>query len=121
MHELALSEAIVDAVMARADTRPVTEARVRIGYLRQVVPDALTFAWSMTTEGTALDGCELAVEHVPATVACRACGAHSVLSVPVLLCGECGTTDVELVTGDEFLLVSIELAAVEPRPARRVP
>ena len=111
MHELALSEAIAGTVEARAGTRPVTEARIRIGHLRQVVPDALTFAWSMITDGTALDGCELVIEHVPAVVACRACGADSTLTVPLLVCGACGTTDVELVSGDEFLLVSIELAA----------
>ena len=110
MHELALSEAIADTVAARAGSRPVTEARVRIGFLRQVVPEALTFAWSMITDGTALDGCELAIEHVPAVVACRACGAHSALALPILVCGACGTTDVELLAGDEFLLVSIELA-----------
>jgi hydrogenase nickel incorporation protein HypA/HybF len=111
MHELALSEAIADAVVARADSRSVTEARVRIGFLRQVVPDALAFAWEMVTEGTTLDGCALAIEHVPAVVACGGCGAHCVLTVPILVCGACGSTDVELRSGDEFLLVSIELAA----------
>src|SRR5436190_1601764 len=87
MHELALSEAIADTVAARAGSRPVTEARVRIGFLRQVVPEALTFAWAMVTDGTALDGCELVIEHVPAAVACRPCAAHSVLAVPILVCG----------------------------------
>jgi len=110
MHELALSEAIADSVATRAASRPVTEARVRIGFLRQVVPEALTFAWAMVTDGTALDGCALVIEHVPAAVACRACGAHSVLTAPILMCGVCATTDVELRSGDEFLLVSIELA-----------
>jgi len=56
MHELALSEAIADTVAARAGSRPVTEARVRIGFLRQVVPEALTFAWSMITDGTRICG-----------------------------------------------------------------
>ena len=110
MHELALSEAIADAVSARAASRTVSEARVRIGFLRQVVPEALTFAWEMVTDGSALHGCALVIEHVPAVVVCRACGADSVLAVAMLVCGSCGTTDVELQTGDEFLLVSIELA-----------
>ena len=120
MHELALSEAIAESVSARAGSRPVTEARVRVGHLRQVVPDALTFAWSMVTDGTALDGCNLVVEHVPAVVACRACDAHTELSVPLLVCAACGTTDVEVLTGDELLLVSIEIAAGQSRRARRM-
>jgi hydrogenase nickel incorporation protein HypA/HybF len=111
MHELALSEAIADAVAVRAGDRPVAAACVRIGYLRQVVPDALTFAWSMITEGSALDGSELVIQHVAAVVTCRTCGADTTLSVPVMVCGDCGATDVVLRTGDEFLLVSIEFAA----------
>ena len=111
MHELALSEAIADTVVARAGSRAVTEACVRIGHLRQVVPEALTFAWSMVTDGTELDGCELVIEHVPAVVACRACGARSTLVVPMLVCDQCGTTEVDLLAGDEFLLVSIALAS----------
>ena len=111
MPELALSEAIADAVSVRAQDRPVTAACVRIGYLRQVVPDALTFAWSMITAESALDGCELVIEHVPAVVRCRACGTDTTLTAPVMVCGECGATDVEPLTGDEFLLVSIEFAA----------
>ena len=45
---------------------------MRIGHLRQVVPDAMQFSWQVLTDGTELAGCELAIEHVPAAVECRA-------------------------------------------------
>ena len=43
MHELSLSSAIVNTVERHAAGRRVTVVNMRIGTLRQVVPDSLTF------------------------------------------------------------------------------
>jgi hydrogenase nickel incorporation protein HypA/HybF len=110
MHELSLCQAIVDTVNAHASDHDVRRVTVRVGYLRQAVPDSLTFSWQMLTQGTALDGCELAIEHVPAVVACRVCGTATELDVPLVMCPECGSDDVELVSGEEFLIASIDVA-----------
>ena len=115
MHELSLCEAIVDTVTRRAGDRPVRSVRVQIGYFRQVVPDALRFSWKMVTTGSALAGSAIEIDHVPATVACHGCGETSTLDMPVLACAPCGATDVELVSGEEFTLVSIELGAPDPQ------
>ena len=109
MHELSVGQAIVDIARERSDGRPVERVSVRIGYLRQVVPDALQFAWEMLTEGTDLDGCVLDIEHVPAVVACAACSARTTLDWPVMACGSCGGIDVELLSGEEFQLASIDI------------
>jgi hydrogenase nickel incorporation protein HypA/HybF len=111
MHELAICEAIAAKVVARADGRPVSRVTVRIGHLRQVVPDALSFSWELLTSTTPLDGAELEIEHVPATVECRACGETTTLATPALACAACGAIDVEVRTGDELLLVSLEIAS----------
>jgi hydrogenase nickel incorporation protein HypA/HybF len=112
MHELSLCEAIAGAVNRHAGGRPVTRVLVRIGHLRQVVPDALVFSWQMISTGTDLEGSELEIESVPATVACRACGSRTTLDMPIVACGECFDRDVELLTGEEFAVVSLELAEV---------
>ncbi|HVW34570.1 MAG TPA: hydrogenase maturation nickel metallochaperone HypA [Acidimicrobiia bacterium] len=112
MHELSLCEAIAGAVNRHAGGQPVTRVLVRIGHLRQVVPDALTFSWQMLCTGTDLEGSVLEVESVPATVACRACGAETTLDMPIVACGQCFSRDVELLSGEEFAVVSLELAEV---------
>lgn len=109
MHELALCEAIAGAVNRHAGGQPVTRVLVRIGHLRQVVPDALTFSWQMLTAGTDLDGSVLEIESVPATVSCSACGAETTLDMPIVACGQCYSRDVTLLTGEEFAVVSLEL------------
>ena len=111
MHELSLAQAIVDTVSDRATVaRDVRRVTVRIGYLRQVVPDSLRFSWELLTETTELAGCALEIQHVPAVVVCGACGASTTLELPVLLCGSCASDAVELVSGEEFLLVSMDVA-----------
>ncbi len=110
MHELSLCQAIVDHVEARAGGRPIRRVEVRIGHLRQVVPDSLRFAWEMLTESTELAACELVVEHVPAVVHCGACGADTTLDLPVLACAACESLDVELRSGEELQLASMDVA-----------
>ncbi len=113
MHELSLCEAIAGAVNRHAAGRPVTRVLVRIGHLRQVVPDALTFSWEMLSTGTDLEGSVLEVESVPAVVACSACGAETTLDLPILACSRCYSRDVTLVSGEEFAVVSLELAPAD--------
>lgn len=110
MHELAMCRAIATTVAARAEGRPVTSVRLRVGHLRQVVPDTLAYCWGLHTRNTALDGSRLEVDHVPAAVRCRRCGSGTALDAPILRCSGCGSSEVDLVSGQELLIDSIELA-----------
>ncbi len=109
MHELSIAQAIVDVASRHAGGSRVTSVRDRIGHLRQVVPDALAFCWTMLTEGTDLEQCTLEIEQVPAVLRCRSCEAESVLDVPLMLCPSCSSDDVTLLSGEEFLVVAVDL------------
>ena len=109
MHELSICGAIVDTVRDHAPNRPVRSVNLVIGHFRQVVPDTLQHCWSMRTDDTELDGCTLSIRPIPAVIDCAACGASSTLTQPILVCHECGSGDVTLVSGDEFLIESIDL------------
>jgi hydrogenase nickel incorporation protein HypA/HybF len=112
VHELALSQALADRVAEHAAGRPVTLVQVRVGHLRQVVPESLAFAWELLTEQTELEGARLEIEHVPAVVECQRCRTTTRLDLPLLLCGTCGGTDVELRSGEEFGIRAIEFREV---------
>lgn len=109
MHELSIAQAVVTIAQRHAAGRRVLRVECRIGHLRQVVPDALTFAFGLLTDGTPLEGAELAIEHVPARGRCRACGAVSALPDFPLRCARCGDLDVELVAGEELLVDALVL------------
>ena len=86
-----MCEAIARKVVDRAAGRRVLTVTIRVGHLRQVVPDAMTFAWEMLTTTTSLDGTRLEIEHVPATVWCDGCTSVTTLDVPVFACATCGS------------------------------
>jgi hydrogenase nickel incorporation protein HypA/HybF len=110
MHELSLCDAIVGTAEKHAEGRPVKQVTVRIGHLRQVVPDALQFGWEVVTDSTSLKGTELVIEQIPAVVECKICAQQTTLDMPILCCGSCGSFEVLLLSGEEFLVVSMELA-----------
>ncbi|MGI8753377.1 MAG: hydrogenase maturation nickel metallochaperone HypA [Acidimicrobiales bacterium] len=114
MHELALCEAIAATVTGHAEGQAVERVEVRIGHFRQVVPDSLQFSWGLLTEGTDLAACELVIDHVPAVISCQACGEQTTLDLPIMLCRSCDSTDVTLVSGEEFQIASIDRVR-EPR------
>ena len=109
MHELSIAEAVVEIACRHAEGRRVTAVEVRAGYLRQVVPSALELAFALVAEGTAAEGAELRIEEVPAAGRCRDCGAQSALDGFPLLCGRCGSWDVEVLRGEELLVDAVEL------------
>jgi hydrogenase nickel incorporation protein HypA/HybF len=109
MHELSIAEAIVDVAVRHAAGRRVTRVEVSVGALRQVVPDALEFAFGLVAQGTALDGAELQITHVPAAGRCRACGAECVMAGFPLCCERCGGLDMDVRAGEELLVEALEL------------
>jgi hydrogenase nickel incorporation protein HypA/HybF len=110
MHELAIAEAILVIATAHAAGAPrITTIEVRVGHLRQVVPEALRFNFELVAQGTPAAGAELAIEEVPATGRCCACGASARLAAWPLRCSECGGLDVELTGGEELLVSALEV------------
>jgi hydrogenase nickel incorporation protein HypA/HybF len=109
MHELSIAEAIVDVATRHAAGRRVVKVEVRVGHLRQVVPDSLDFAFGLLTQGTALDGAELAITHVRAAGRCRDCGAESVMEDFPLCCARCGGLNMDVLAGEELLVDALEL------------
>jgi hydrogenase nickel incorporation protein HypA/HybF len=109
MHELSIAEAVVGIATDHAFGRRVHRVELRVGHLRQVVPSALEFAFELATQGTPLEGAELAIEHVPAEGVCRACGTRSVMTRFPLSCSRCGELEVEVVAGEELEVEALEL------------
>jgi hydrogenase nickel incorporation protein HypA/HybF len=109
MHELAITQSVVDAVTERTGDAPVTCVRVRVGRLSGVVPDAMRFCFELVTAGTPLDGAALEIEQPEGRARCRSCGARFALADLVLLC-PCGSADVEVVAGRELAVASVVMS-----------
>jgi hydrogenase nickel incorporation protein HypA/HybF len=114
MHELSLSGAIVNTVVKHAEGRPVSVVSLRVGALRQVVPDTLDFYFGFVAKGTVCEGARLEQESIPARVRCAGCDREWEIDLPIFTCPGCGTGGrVEVASGDEFEVESIEVEEAE--------
>jgi hydrogenase nickel incorporation protein HypA/HybF len=114
VHELSLSSAIVNTVVKHAAGRRVTVVNLRVGALRQVVPDTLEFYFEFVARGTVCEGARLEQELIPARLCCRGCGHEWAIEIPAFRCPGCDGGDVGVAAGDEFEVQEIE---VEGPPA----
>ena len=113
MHELALARSICRIGLRAGGGRRVVRVNVDVGQLRQVVAPTLVACWGFVTANTLLAEAELVVHSIPAVITCQKCGARTELTQPFLICGNCGSQEVEVVSGREFLLRSLDLADKE--------
>ena len=112
MHELSIADAVLQIALAHAQDRKIETIEIKVGHLRQVVPDALAFAFTLVSEGTNAEGAELLMEEVPAAGVCRVCGTHTEFDGFPLACAGCGSLDVELVRGEELLVDALTMEGV---------
>lgn len=117
MHELAVTQGVVDAVTARTGDARVAVVRLRVGRLSGVVPDAVRFCFDLVTDGTPLAGARLDIDQPDGSAHCRGCGADFAVSDLVLLC-PCGSADLEMTAGGELAVASVEMARPRTQLAR---
>lgn len=110
MHELSLCRAIAGVVKSHAAGRRVEVVRVRVGALRQVVPDSLAFCWTLVRDHEDMPTAELELELIAAEVRCHSCGQLSeITSRWSVACPQCASADVSVVSGEEFLVTSVDV------------
>lgn len=115
MHELSLCHSIYGIVDTARGDREVAVVHLEVGQLRQVVPDTLVYCWTMVTDDTALAGSRLDIDHVPVTLDCRDCDTRTAPGhALVLTCSACGSGNIALHTGEEFMVTSVDLTVREP-------
>jgi hydrogenase nickel incorporation protein HypA/HybF len=112
MHELAICRALIEQVETIVRDRHAQRALsivVRIGPLAGVEPMLLRSAYPLASAGTLAADASLVLEQSSVRVRCLECGAESEVESNRLLCRSCGQWRTEVLTGEELLLMSVEL------------
>jgi len=111
MHELVLSQSVVDLVAehaAREGLRKVTRIVLEIGAAAAVEPQALRFCFDLVARATVAQGAELAIESVALRAKCQGCGC---LFAPAALsdgCPDCGRFERSWLAGREMRVKSFD-------------
>ena len=109
MHELGITQQIVEIVAEHANGSPVKRVVVEIGKLTAVMPDAVRFCFDICAEGTVAESAELQIIETPGLAICRTCGADMELEHPFVRC-DCGSTELDWVAGEELRILEMEVA-----------
>jgi hydrogenase nickel incorporation protein HypA/HybF len=109
VHELAITESVVQAVTERLPGSAISCVHLEIGAMSGVVADSVRFCFELVTEGTSLQGARLEISQPAARCRCRACGTEFEPDGPIPLCS-CGSADVAVLAGNELRIMSVELA-----------
>ena len=112
MHEMAITELIVEEATAVAAGARVTRVQLEIGQLAAVVPDAIWFCFDVCAKGTPVEGAALEIRVIPGRGACAACGAEVPIHDALLPECVCGSAAVTVTQGRELRLCEIELEEV---------
>lgn len=108
MHELALTQNIVETVAAHAQGRRVRRVTLEVGRLTCVMPTALQFCFEVATQGTALEGASLDIIQIDAQARCRACGNTFVQHEFGEPC-HCGAREFTRISGEELSVKQYEV------------
>jgi len=133
LHEASYALAIIDAVLNELQKRGIKDVKVkkiylRIGELSLIDNTALKSAFEAYSMGSPLEGAELEIEIIPSKFKCKRCGhewsfreafPQLEVNIPVihmyphmvaelLKCPKCGSTEIEILQGEEFTITKIE-------------
>ena len=109
MHEMAITQEVVEIVRARAGDRKVRRVVLEIGKLSAVLPDAVRFCFDLVAEGTPAEGATLEIVEPEGRARCRACDGEVLLDRPFGRC-RCGSTDLDWISGEELRVREMEVA-----------
>ncbi len=110
MHELSITQGIIDLCVQHAGGHRILGVVVEIGDLSGVVPEAVEFAFDACSRGTSLEGARLQIVRIPGRGHCRSCGAEFSLSSLYDPCASCGTYGITVTAGEEMRVREIEVA-----------
>jgi len=114
MHEMGIAMQIIEIATASIpdDMRntPVERVNLEIGKLAAIVPESLKFCFEIAVKDTPLDGAELHIEEIPVLARCKDCNHEWTLESPAFSCSKCKSGSIELLSGRELDIKSIEIA-----------
>jgi len=112
MHELSVTQSILDIALAhaeRAGARRVRRINLAVGALSGIVGESVQFYFDFVGRDTPAEGAELVFRHIPARFRCKACGGEYEPDGSDWTCPLCQELWPEAVGGRELLVESIEV------------
>lgn len=114
MHELSIMSNILDIVIEFAEkynAKSVAKINLSVGELSDLIPEWMQTYFDFVSKDTIAEKAELNIERIPTVIRCKECGTETTIKRENLQfsCTNCDSDDVELLSGREFTIQSIEI------------
>jgi len=113
MHELAICQALITQVETIARSHQASAViciKVAIGPLSGIEADLVERAFAIAKIGSFAANATLIITKMPIQVQCPECRQITEVLPNKLICGHCGNWRTQIISGNELLLLQLELA-----------
>lgn len=125
MHELAMAQGIINAVIETAENNnaiEVNEVVIEIGRLAMINPEQLKFMLDVLVEDTIVDGAKITTFEIPVEIKCSKCGYEGEADLddldhyaPIIECPECENKRISILNGKECIVKNIVIEQQEDK------
>ena len=112
MHEISITQNILDDVeqsLSNAQYSKVINIKIKVGEFTALDPTSLQFCYKALTTGTKFENTELLIEIIPLVGYCNNCNKELHIDNFLFVCGECGSNNIDIISGQELILSEINV------------
>jgi len=112
MHELAITQNVLDIVLEQAEKHnasKITKINLVVGEMSGVVDECVRFYFEFLSKDTIASGATLSFERIPIKAHCNGCDTTFPLAEFHWICPNCQGGNIEVVAGRELYIDSMEL------------
>ncbi len=112
MHEFTITENILSIVLEKAqavNARKITQVDLLVGRLTGYVPECIRLQYDILSHNTIAAGASLSIRQPQAKLHCRKCDIDFASDSFKLICPECHNMEIEILSGSELYVESIEI------------
>jgi hydrogenase nickel incorporation protein HypA/HybF len=111
VHELSIAQSLLEIIVdesKRHGLERINKVILQIGEFAAVVPESLKFCFELVSRDTVASGARIEIESVGITARCEKCDFSFDVQDQVFLCPRCGEPALDLLSGRELTVMSIE-------------
>lgn len=112
MHELAITESIIDLINREAKDKAfqkVLGISLRVGEYSGLVPECIKEFFPIAAKGSIAEGARLEIQTVPAAFRCLDCGYEGGVDRKSACCPSCQSLSLRMTAGREFFVESLKV------------
>lgn len=113
MHELGITQNILDIALKQVEAKDtkINKISIKVGEFTFVDPECVRFYFEQISKNTIAENAALYIERMPLKIKCSSCGKeNTLLKMDEFICPECKSKNVEITSGRELFVESIEVS-----------